>query len=446
MKSTIILYVIFTITIYRTFPQENRNNTINNSVTAVCFEMRSYTSEEFEVSDHEILPFSINVPDEELADLRRRIKMTRWPEKETVSDNSQGIALEKLQGLLEYWGSQYDWKKLESRLNALPQFTTIIDSVEIHFIHIRSRHPNAMPLIMTHGWPGSVIELLKTIGPLTDPVSYGGAPEDAFDLVLPSIPGYGFSGKPTDQGWDAERIARAWAVLMKRLGYTRYVAQGGDWGSPICEAMALQMPEGLIGIHINLPAVIPPEVDLALSTGGPLPGELTESELAVFNKLVASAKKGNRAYFTILTARPQTVGYGESDSPASLAAWILLHPGFMDWTFGDAPDRSPNIDDVLDNISLYWLTNTGTSSSRLYWENKGRSPLSSSTWKTREILLPVAVTNFGEEVFLPPETWVRRAFTNLIYFNEVEKGGHFAAWEQPQLFTEELRKAFRSLR
>jgi pimeloyl-ACP methyl ester carboxylesterase len=393
----------------------------------------------------DINPFRINIPEEELADLRRRIHTTRWPDRETVTDQSQGVQLEKLQNLLQYWGTQYDWRKLESKLNALPQFTTEIDSVEIHFIHIRSRHPNAMPLIMTHGWPGSVIELLKTIGPLTDPTSYGGTPDDAFDIVLPSIPGYGFSGKPTGIGWETEHIARAWAVLMKRLGYTHYVAQGGDWGSPICEAMALQAPEGLLGIHINLPAVIPPEVDSALISGIP-PAGLTVKELAVFNKLIVSTKKGNRSYFTMLTSRPQTIGYGESDSPSALAAWILVHPGFMDWSFGANPERSPTIDDVLDDITLYWLTNSGASSSRLYWENKGRSPLSSAIWKTHKITLPVAVTNFGEEAFLPPETWVRRAFQNLIYFNEVEKGGHFAAWEQPQLFTEELRKAFKQLR
>ncbi|NOS85348.1 MAG: epoxide hydrolase [Ignavibacteria bacterium] len=433
MNRTILIYVIFAITFCRTLPQESKNNEFINSGIVV------------QDSDHDIIPFTINISEEELTELHRRINTTRWPDKETVNDHSQGIPLEKLQGLLQYWGSQYDWRKVETKLNSYPQYTTVIDSVVIHFIHVRSPHPNAMPLIMTHGWPGSIIELLKTIEPLTNPTSFGGNPEDAFDLVLPSIPGYGFSGKPTGLGWDAERIARAWAILMKRLGYNRYVAQGGDWGSPICEVMALQAPQGLLGIHINLPAVIPPEVDAALITGIP-PAGLTENELTVFNKLITSVKKGNRTYFSMLSTRPQTVGYGESDSPASLAAWILLHPGFMDWSFGANPEQSPTIDDVLDDITLYWLTNSGASASRLYWENRGRSPLSSDTWKTNEIKLPVAVTVFRDEPFLAPETWVRRTFQNLIYFNEVEKGGHFAAWEQPQLFTEELRKAFRQLR
>jgi pimeloyl-ACP methyl ester carboxylesterase len=278
-----------------------------------------------------IRPFRINVPEKDLVDLRRRIAATRWPEKETVTDQSQGAQLAKLQELVRYWGSGYDWRKVEARLNALPQFTTNIDAVDIHFIHVRSRHKNALPLIITHGWPGSVIEQLKVIGPLTDPTAHGGRPEDAFDVVIPSLPGYGFSGKPTGTGWDPDRIARAWAELMQRLGYTRYVAQGGDWGTPISSAMARQAAAGLLGIHINLPATVPPEVAAALG-GSPVPAGLSEKERAVLDALMTSGKNGNLAYFTMMTARPQTVGYGATDSPAGLAAWILVHPGFAQWT------------------------------------------------------------------------------------------------------------------
>jgi pimeloyl-ACP methyl ester carboxylesterase len=392
-----------------------------------------------------IRPFHVNVPETELLDLRRRIAATRWPDRET--DRSQGVQLEKLQTLVRYWGTDYDWRKAEAKLNALPQFVTTIDGVDIHFIHVRSRHPNALPLIMTHGWPGSVIELLKTIGPLTDPAAHGGRAEDAFDLVLPSVPGYGFSGKPTGTGWDPDHIARAWAELMKRLGYSRYVAQGGDWGAPISSAMARQAPAGLLGIHINLPATIPPEVGMALASGGPAPAGLSEKERAVFDALLAYNKKGNSAYFVMLTARPQTVGYGVTDSPAGLAAWMLVHPGFAQWTYGADPEKSPTKDEVLDDITLYWLTNSATSAGRLYWENGARgSVISAAAQKTTEISLPVAITVFPEDVYRAPETWARRAYRNLLYFHEVDKGGHFAAWEQPELFAAELRAAFRSLR
>jgi pimeloyl-ACP methyl ester carboxylesterase len=393
-----------------------------------------------------IRSFRINIPEEQLVDLRRRIAATRWPDKETVADESQGAQLAKLQQLVRYWGSGYDWRKAEARLNALPQFITTIDGVDIHFIHVRSRHPNTLPIIITHGWPGSIIEQLKLIDPLTNPTAHGASAEDAFDVVIPSLPGYGFSARPAETGWDPDRIARAWAELMKRLGYARYVAQGGDWGSPVTSAMARQAAAGLLGIHINLPATVPPEVAAAIG-GGPVPAGLSEKERAVLEGLMTNAKKGNSAYFTMMTARPQTVGYGATDSPAGLAAWILVHPGFAQWAYGDDPEKSPTKEDVLDNITLYWLTNTAASAARLYWENGARgSVIVAAAQKTGEILLPVAITVFPGDVYRAPETWARRAYRNLIYFHEVEKGGHFAAWEQPELFSAELRAAFRSLR
>jgi len=393
-----------------------------------------------------IRPFSVHLPDEALTDLRTRIAATRWPDKETVKDRSQGAQLEQFQALVRYWGSGYDWRKAEAKLNALPQFTTNIDGLDIHFIHVRSKHPNAMPLLITHGWPGSIFEFLKTIGPLTDPTAYGGRPEDAFDVVIPSMPGYGFSSKPTSTGWGPEHIASAWAELMKRLGYTHYVAQGGDWGAPITSEMARSGAAGLLGIHLNLPATVPPEVGAALLSGAPAPATLTEQEHAVFDALRAYGMGGNSGYFVMMTARPQAVGYGLTDSPVGLASWMLVHPGFAKWAYGDDPQQSPTKDEVLDDITLYWLTNSATSSARLYWENVGRNPTSSAAWKTTEIALPVAITVFPEDVYRPPETWARRAYKNLIYYREVDRGGHFAAWEQPQLFSEELRSAFRSLR
>jgi pimeloyl-ACP methyl ester carboxylesterase len=394
----------------------------------------------------EIRPFRINLPEAELIDLRRRIAATRWPDRETVNDQSQGTQLAKLQGLVRYWGTDYDWRKAEAKLNALPQFMTTIDDVDIHFIHVRSRHPNAMPLIMMHGWPGSVFELIKTVGPLTDPTAHGGRAEDAFNLVLPSMPGYGLSGKPTGTGWGPDHIARAWAELMKRLGYTRYVAQGGDWGAAIANAMARQAPAGLLGIHVNLPATVPPDVAAALAGGGPVPPGLSEQERAVFEVLMTYGKKGNAAYFVMMSARPQAIGYGLTDSPAGLAAWMLVHTGFAQWTYGDDLKESPTKDEVLDDITLYWLTNSATSSARLYWENGGQSIILAAPQKTAEISLPVAITVFPEEVYRAPETWARRAYRNLIYFNEVDRGGHFAAWEEPQLFSAELHAAFRPLR
>jgi pimeloyl-ACP methyl ester carboxylesterase len=321
--------------------------------------------------DRSIRPFKANVPQAAIDDLRRRIADTRWPDQET--DPSQGVPLARLQELVRYWGTDYDWRKAEATLNALPQFITSIDGVDVHFIHVRSRHKNALPLIVTHGWPGSVIEQLKIIGPLTNPTAHGGRAEDAFDIVIPSVPGFGFSGRPTGTGWGPDRIAQTWAELMKRLGYTRYVAQGGDWGSPISNSMGRQAPKGLLGIHVNLPGTVPPEVGAVLPVGGPPPAGLSQKERAVFDALIAYAKAGNPAYLTMMTARPQNVGYGITDSPAGLAAWLLGHPGFAQWKFGADPEQSPTRDDVLDNITLYWLTNTGTSAARIYWENGGRS-------------------------------------------------------------------------
>jgi pimeloyl-ACP methyl ester carboxylesterase len=385
-----------------------------------------------------IRPFRVNVPQEQLDDLRQRIVATRWPDQETVTDRTQGVRLAKFQELVGYWGTGYDWRKAEARLNALPQFMTEIDGLDIHFVHVRSPHANALPLIMTHGWPGSVFELLDTVGPLTDPVSHGASAADAFDLVLPSMPGYGFSAKPKGTGWNPERIARAWSELMKRLGYTHYVAQGGDWGSPVSSAMARQAPVGLLGIHINLPATVPPEIAKLLGGGGPAPAELSEKERAAFDSL-AHFFKNYRAYAAMMGTRPQTIGYALTDSPAGLAAWIY------DYNNGE-PERLLDRDQLLDDITLYWLTNSAASSARLYWETSGQSVILAAAQKTAEISLPVAITVFPEEVYRAPETWARRAYRNLIYYREAEKGGHFAAWEEPELFTAELRDAFRSLR
>jgi pimeloyl-ACP methyl ester carboxylesterase len=389
-------------------------------------------------SSDAIRPFRINVPEADLVDLRRRIAATRWPDRETVNDRSQGIQLAKFQELVRHWGTNYDWRKVEARLNALPQFITEIDGVDIHFIHVRSKHDNALPLIVTHGWPGSVIEQLKIVDPLTNPTAHGASASDAFHLVIPSMPGYGFSGKPKDTGWNPDRIARAWAELMKHLGYTRYVAQGGDWGSPVSSSMARQAAPGLVGIHINLPATLPPDVAAVLASGGPAPAGLSEKERAAFNSLDTFYKK-YRAYGAIMGTRPQVIGYALTDSPVGLAAWIY------DYNNGE-PERLLDRDDVLDDITLYWLTNSATSAARLYWETSGQSVILAAAQMTGEISLPVAITVFPEEVYRAPETWARRAYRNLIYFNEVDKGGHFAAWEQPELFSAELRAAFRPLR
>ena len=392
-----------------------------------------------------VRPFRANIPTEALADLRRRVAATRWPDKETVADASQGAQLAQMQELFRYWASDYDWRKAEAKLNALPQFVTTIDGVDIHFIHVRSKHPNALPIVIAHGWPGSIFEQIKLIGPLTDPTKYGGRAEDAFDVVIPSLPGYGFSSRPTETGWGLERIGKAFDVLMKRLGYSRYVAQGGDWGAGIVQAMGRQAPAGLLGIHTNLPATIPNEVGAALG-GGPVPAGMTEQEQAVLNSLKTYGQHGNMAYLAMLGARPQAVGYGMTDSPAGLAGFMLVHPGFAKWSYGKDPAQTPTKDDVLDDFTLYWLTNSAASAARLYWENRDQNLISAGSQKTAEISIPVAITVFPDEVYRAPETWARRAYRNLVYFHEADRGGHFAAWEYPELFATELRSAFRSLR
>lgn len=394
-----------------------------------------------------IRPFRVDIPETALTDLRRRLAATRWPDKETVADQSQGAQLAKLQELVRYWATDYDWRKGEAKLNAFPQFMTTIDGVDIHFIHVRSRHPNALPLIITHGWPGSVFEQIKPIGGLTDPTVYGGRAEDAFDVVIPSLPGYGFSSRPTETGWGVERIGRAWDGLMKRLGYTRYVAQGGDWGAGVVEAMARQAPTGLLGIHTNLPAVFPPDAAEAIAAGGPAPAGLTAKERAEFDAMQSFIKNGGWGYLTMMSARPQAVGYGLTDSPAGLAGWMLVHGGFGKWTYGEDPEQRPTPDEVLDNFSLHWLTNTVSSGARLYWENRDQNLISAAAQKTSEITIPVAITTFpDDDLFRAPETWARRAFPSLIYFRDAERGGHFPAWEEPELFTSELRAAFGPLR
>ncbi|HEY0467033.1 MAG TPA: epoxide hydrolase [Polyangiaceae bacterium] len=393
--------------------------------------------------DGRIRPFVVNFPEQALVDLRRRIAATRWPPRETVADQSQGVQLTKLQELVGYWGSAYDWRKVEAKLNALPQFVTTIDGLDIQFIHVRSRHPNAMPLIITHGWPGSILELVKVIGPLTDPTAHGGRAEDAFDLVLPSMPGYGFSSQPQTTGWGPDRIARAWAVLMARLGYKRYVAQGGDWGSVVADVMARQAPPGLLGIHVNMPATVPAELMKAITSGDPAPAGLSAEEKTAFDTLSTFFAK-NAGYGAMMVTRPQTVGYGLSDSPVGLAAW--MYDKFAQWTYsGGDPERSLTKDEMLDDITLYWLTNSAVSSAQLYWENNNNN-FSAAAQKTREIALPVAVTVFPGEIYRAPKSWAQQSYRKLSYFNEVDKGGHFAAWEQPELFATELRAAFKSLR
>jgi pimeloyl-ACP methyl ester carboxylesterase len=397
--------------------------------------------------DTALRPFTVDVPESELDDLRRRIAATRWPDRETVPDRSQGAQLVELQELVRYWGTDYDWRKGEAKLNAWPQFMTTIDGVDIHFFHVRSRHENALPLIISHGWPGSVFEQIKVIGPLTDPTSYGGQAEDAFDVVIPSLPGFGFSSRPAELGWGLDRIGHAWDTLMKRLGYTDYVAQGGDWGGGIVERMGLQAPEGLCGIHTNLAATFPPDAAAAIDAGASAPEGLSEKERVEFDALQGFIKNGGWAYLTMMSSRPQAVGYGLTDSPVGLAAFLLVHGGFAQWSFGKDPDQTPTKDEVLDDITLYWLTNTATSAARLYWENRNENLISAAAQQTEKIKLPVAVTAFpNDDLYRPPETWARRAFPNLIYFHDAEAGGHFPAWEEPELFSEEIRAAFRSLR
>ncbi len=392
-------------------------------------------------ADKAIRPFRTKTSDEELADLRRRIEATRWPGRETVSDRSQGVPLPTMQKLARYWTTDYDWRKVEARLNTLPQFVTEIDGLDIHFIHARSRHENALPMIVTHGWPGSVIEQLKIIDPLTDPTTHGATAADAFDLVIPSMPGYGFSGKPSASGWDPQRIARAWITLMKRLGYAQFVAQGGDWGDAVSEQMALQAPPELLGIHTNMPATVPADISRALRNGEPAPAGLSPDERHAFDQLDFFYRHG-LGYALEMANRPQTL-YGIEDSPIGLAAWILDHDArSLDLIVrafdGEAVGLSR--DDVLDNITLYWLTRTAVSSARLYWENK--LPF----FDVKGIRIPVAVSVFPDEIYAAPRSWAERAFPKLIHYNRLDRGGHFAAWEQPALFAAEMRAAFRSVR
>ena len=388
-----------------------------------------------------IRPFQVNFPDEELTELRRRINATRWPEKETVADQSQGVQLATMQKLASYWSTDYDWRKIEAKLKALPNFITEIDGLDIHFIHVRSKHEGALPLIVTHGWPGSVIEQLKIIDPLANPTAHGASASDAFHLVIPSMPGYGFSGKPTETGWGPDRIASAWVELMKRLGYTKFVAQGGDWGSIIVDMMGVQAPPELIGIHTNMPGAVPPEVSKAIASGGPAPFGLSDEEKGAYETLqVFSAK--SVAYALEMGLRPQTL-YGIADSPVGLAAWILDHDPrsleLISRSFDGVPEGLTR-DDVLDNITLFWLTNTGISAARLYWENKFAFLI------PKNVSIPVAVSAFTDDLYQCPRSWAEQAYPNLIFYKKQDKGGHFAAWEQPKRLSDDVREAFRSLR
>jgi len=393
-----------------------------------------------------IRPFRIDIPQEELVDLRRRVLATRWPERETVKDDSQGVQLATTQKLARYWATEYDWRKVEARLNALPNFITNIDGLDIHFIHVRSKHENALPIIVTHGWPGSIIEQLKIIEPLTNPTAHGGSATDAFHLVIPSLPGYGFSAKPTAPGWNPVSIAKAWATLMQRLGYTKYVAQGGDWGNAVSEVMALQQPPGLLGIHTNMAATVPPDVSKALAIGAPPPAGLSPDEKHAWDQLDDFYKNG-LGYALEMNNRPQTL-YGIADSPVGLAAWMIDHDIRSYQMIARAFDGEPEgltRDDVLDNVTLYWLTNTAISSARLYWDTRHNLP-AGGFFDVRGIKIPVAVSAFGEEIYQAPKSWAEKAYPKLIHYNSFPKGTHFAAWEQPTAFTAELRASFKSLR
>ena len=400
----------------------------------------------YSAEDPSIRPFKVQIPQAKVDDLRRRIRATQWPERETVADSSQGVPLATMRELAKYWASEYDWRKAEARLNALPQFITEIDGLEIHFIHVRSKHANALPLVINHGWPGSILEQLKLIDPLVNPTAHGGRAEDAFHVVIPSMPGYGFSGKPTSTGWGPERMGRAWDTLMKRLGYSGYVAQGGDWGAFVVDQMGLQAPAGLLAVHTNMPATVPADVDKALLAGAPAPAGLSAEERLAYAQLERTFKQVD--YARLMASRPQTL-YGIADSPVGLAAWLLDHndaDGQPAATVAAALKRTASAsgeltrDEILDNITLYWLTNTGVSASRLYWEYKG------GFFNAKGVSIPVAVSVFPGEQYEAPLSWTKRAYPNLIHYNKLDKGGHFAAWEEPQLFASELRAAFRSLR
>lgn len=387
-----------------------------------------------------VRPFQVTFPEADLADLRRRIDATRWPDRETVPDQSQGVQLATIQKLARYWAADYDWRRCEAKLNALPQFKTEIDGLDVHFIHVRSKHEDALPMVVTHGWPGSIIELLKIIEPLTDPTAHGASASDAFHLVIPSMPGYGFSGKPTTTGWDTARIARAWATLMRRLGYTRFVAQGGDWGAVVTDVMATQAPPGLLGVHSNMPGAIAPEVDKAAQAGVAPPAGLSAEERHAYQQLVFTY--AHVGYATLMGSRPQTLT-GLTDSPVGLAAFMLDHDPRSYELIARAFDGRPgglSRDDVLDNITLYWLTGTAISSARLYWENK------LGFFDVKHVTIPAAVSAFPDELYETPRSWAERAYDKLVHYGKLAEGGHFAAWEQPKLFSEEVRAGFRPLR
>ena len=394
------------------------------------------------MADTAIRPFRVNVPEEELTELRRRINATRWPDRETVTDATQGVQLATMRNLAQYWGKEYDWRRCETQLNALPQFITEIDGLDIHFIHVRSKHENALPLIVTHGWPGSVVEQLKIVGLLTNPTAHGASASDAFDVVIPSMPGYGYSGKPTTPGWGVDRIARAWDLLMKRLGYTRYVAQGGDWGAVVVDQMGVQAPSGLLGIHTNMPGVFPADVDAAAFSGAPAPASLSADEKLAYERVQFVYQKGI-AYGFQMGLRPQSL-YGIADSPIGLAGYFLDHDArsyeLITRVFAGASEGLTR-DDVLDNVTITWLTNTGVSGGRLYWEYWGKS-----FFQVKGVSIPVAVSVFPDELYPAPRSWTERAYPRLIHYNKLDKGGHFAAWEQPKLFSEEVRAGLRSLR
>ena len=403
--------------------------------------MTKTTGAQYATENIDIRPFHVNVPEAELTELRRRINATKWPERETVNDASQGVQLATMQALARYWATEYDWRKIEAKMNALPQFITEIDGLDIHFIHVRSKHENALPLIVTHGWPGSIIEQMKIIDPLTNPTAHGGNASDAFHVVIPSMPGYGYSAKPTSTGWDAPHIARAWVVLMKRLGYKKFVAQGGDWGAVITEQMGVQAAPELLGIHVNMPGAVPPEIDKAAATGAPAPEGLSAEEKLAFERLQFVYSKGV-AYGYQMGLRPQTL-YGIADSPIGLAAYFLDHDA---WSYAlisrvfEGAEEGLTRDDVLDNITIAWLTNTALSGARLYWENK------LTYFGVKGVSVPVAVSSFPDEIDLCPRSWAERAYPKLIHYNQLPKGGHFAAFEQPQLLSQEIRAGFKSLR